>query len=40
MTRRLAVPGVGFAYLDNQMGGHCDPRACELTVAVRAPIGA
>ena len=39
MTRRLAVPRVGFAYLDSQMGGYCDPRV-RLTVAVRAPIGA
>jgi len=31
---------VGFAYLSNQMGGYGDARARELTMAVRAAIGA
>jgi CubicO group peptidase (beta-lactamase class C family) len=31
---------VGFAYLSNQMGGYGDPRARELTHAVRRAIGA
>jgi len=31
---------VGFAYLSNQMGGYGDARARELTVALRAAIGA
>ena len=31
---------VGFAYLDNQMGGFGDARARELTLALRASIGA
>jgi CubicO group peptidase (beta-lactamase class C family) len=31
---------VGFAYLSNQMGGYGDARARELTLAVRAAIGA
>lgn len=32
--------GVGFAYLGNQMGGYGDARARELTLAVRASLGA
>jgi CubicO group peptidase (beta-lactamase class C family) len=31
---------VGFAYLSNQMGGYGDARARELTMALRAAIGA
>ncbi|HTK44475.1 MAG TPA: serine hydrolase domain-containing protein [Patescibacteria group bacterium] len=31
---------VGFAYLSNQMGGYGDARARELTIALRAAIGA
>jgi CubicO group peptidase (beta-lactamase class C family) len=31
---------VGFAYLSNQMGGYGDGRARELTLALRAAIGA
>jgi CubicO group peptidase (beta-lactamase class C family) len=31
---------VGFAYLGNQMGGYGDARARELTLALRASIGA
>jgi len=31
---------IGFAYLSNQMGGYGDARARELTMAVRAAIGA
>ena len=40
MTRRLAVRRVGFAYLGNRMDGDGDTRACELTLALRASIGA
>ncbi len=32
--------GVGFAYLGNQMGGYGDARARELTLALRAILGA
>jgi CubicO group peptidase (beta-lactamase class C family) len=35
-----AAHRVGFAYLSNQMGGYGDARARELTVALRAAIGA
>jgi CubicO group peptidase (beta-lactamase class C family) len=35
-----AAHQVGFAYLSNQMGGYGDARARELTVALRAAIGA
>ena len=31
---------VGFAYLGDQMGGYGDARARELTVALRASLGA
>ena len=31
---------VGFAYLSNQMGGYGDARARELTLALRAVLGA
>jgi hypothetical protein len=48
MTSRIEVAGtavdrdhrVWFAYLDNQMGGFGDARARELTLALRASIGA